>query len=687
MEVGLHDRAAFQRDLFPQRGAQSHDDAAFHLLQCRVGMNEPAAIDCRDDTVDARQAIGAERRLDHFRDPRAVALVDSDAATDAGRQRLAPAGALRGRLEHVAFSRSFGQQIAAVFERVAACCMGQLVDEALGPERMLGVGDRAPRAGMDMGGKVDRPQRLVGNAIGQVERLVARRPRKEPLRPGDRHPFIADSSLDARCQRRAIGAVRELFLAAEDQLHRSRRHRQRNRHQMTEIVGGRRDAASERTAGGKPVHNDIVCRQTRKLDQQRLGAERILLAGPKRENAVGEARRRIDRLHRAMMEIGNPILRLQNALARRRGKRGIGIARAMERRTRCGERRVLRLRQPVVRETAIASVGECRVEGKHCLVRLPPALPDHGDGAVEPEHIFDARHGPGGLDVDAHQAAAMNRRRAHRRVQHIGQGEVDAVGEAAVGLGGNVEPHRGRTDETPFFRLLQPWIARNGKVGGVRRQFAEPRRSVALRIVHHAIAHGELRRRHIPAPRRGLHQHGASCRACEAHPGTAGEPHGRRAAGDLQVDEARGLGEHHVGQAVGESGNRPVLHDPATCQKAVGERFLARRTLRAHLRPVGVHFVRRHHRQRRMDALAHVYMRDLHRDDIVGADLDPPSQKMLARPFHVAARGTLETPGPGPVSDHQTAGRRGGTQKKATPPHAPASICRTTAWIAARMRG
>ena len=76
---------------------------------------------------------------------------------------------------------------------------------------------------------------------------------------------------------------------------------------MFHIVGRWRDTAAKRAAGRQPVELDSIGAQARKLHQLRLGSQRILLAGPDRQPAVGELRRDVDRLHRGMMQPGRPV--------------------------------------------------------------------------------------------------------------------------------------------------------------------------------------------------------------------------------------------------------------------------------------------------------------------------------------------------------------------------------------------
>jgi hypothetical protein len=90
-----------------------------------------------------------------------------------------------------------------------------------------------------------------------------------------------------------------------------------------------------------------------------------------------------------------------------------------------------------------------------------------------------------------------------------------------------------------------------------------------------------------------------------------------------------------------------------------------------------------------MRALAHVDMGDVDRHHIVGADLHPAGEKMLAIPLHLTFRRPLVAACPGAIAQHQPAGsKRSGAEEKRPAshdrfPHAFAA----SAWIALRMRG
>jgi hypothetical protein len=127
-EVLLHDGTALDRDLLGNGGAQAHDDRAFDLLRRCVGMNEIAAVDGRHDATDLGPAACVQARLHHMGTDRPEACDQREAATPAGRQGVAPAGASRRGLQHAARAPAFRQESASIHERIQCGPMRQLVD-------------------------------------------------------------------------------------------------------------------------------------------------------------------------------------------------------------------------------------------------------------------------------------------------------------------------------------------------------------------------------------------------------------------------------------------------------------------------------------------------------------------------------------------------------------------------------
>jgi hypothetical protein len=86
-------------------------------------------------------------RLDHGRNEARKGRLHADAAADARRQRLAPAGFLRRQIQHRAYPRILAQHRAAEFHRVPPGLAGEFVHEALEREHVVVRADTAPEAG------------------------------------------------------------------------------------------------------------------------------------------------------------------------------------------------------------------------------------------------------------------------------------------------------------------------------------------------------------------------------------------------------------------------------------------------------------------------------------------------------------------------------------------------------------
>ena len=136
MEVRLLHAALVERDLIEQAGHRV-DGAAFHLGPDLIGIDRDAAVDRADELVDAELAVGRHRHLGDVGGVAAVGERHGDAAGAPGRQRRPPVRLRRGRLEHRLVPLGLAEERAAILVRILAGGVGQLVDEALGDERVL----------------------------------------------------------------------------------------------------------------------------------------------------------------------------------------------------------------------------------------------------------------------------------------------------------------------------------------------------------------------------------------------------------------------------------------------------------------------------------------------------------------------------------------------------------------------
>ena len=174
----------------------------------------------------------------------------------------------------------------------------------------------------------------------------------------------------------------------------------------------------------------------------------------------------------------------------------------------------------------------------------------------------------------------------------------------------------------------------------------------------------------------------------------AGEAHRGRAAGQLQVHEFGDLQHREIGDAEKRRGNGDVAGEIAAGQPVIGEGARRRRLFHAHQLPVGFHFLGRHHRQRGVDALAHVGMGHIDGDRVVGGKLDPGRQQaFVAGGDGARGRGQTRRTGKGEAQQQAAAGNAAGDEELAAgrlfqfDGHDALPQAAVTERMAARMRG
>ena len=202
----------------------------------------------------------ADRDLGAGRDVAAVAHVLGEAAEDALRRRLAPAGLLGDRVEHGEVLGMVRHQLAPELERILAGRMGQLVHEAFEIDGVLVDVHAAPEARRH----VRVAHRVVDQQVrdGVADRRLAP-PALRPWKVAGSMPFsqrlgphARRGSTGRRCacaapvrlplaskppvsfalRDRMIGAVRHVLFARPDQLDRRARHLLGDQHRLGDVV-------------------------------------------------------------------------------------------------------------------------------------------------------------------------------------------------------------------------------------------------------------------------------------------------------------------------------------------------------------------------------------------------------------------------------------------------------------------
>ena len=267
------------------------------------------------------------------------------------RRGLAPAGALRGRVEHGEMLRMIRHQLAAECERILPGRMRQLIHEAFEIDRVLVAVDAAPEARRHM----RIAHRMVDQQIG--DRVTQpRRPDIGERLSGGCRPWNVNGSLPSfstwgempakidwpeirmcrpvrllsaskragqlALRDRMIAAVRHVFLARPDQLDRRARHLLGDQDRLPDIVV--RGAAAEAAAEHHLVDIAFLERQAGGLNDRREGKLAVLGGGPDLASVRRVERGGVHRLHRRVVLVGIGVDRLD--LFRGAGDRGFGVA-------------------------------------------------------------------------------------------------------------------------------------------------------------------------------------------------------------------------------------------------------------------------------------------------------------------------------------------------------------------------
>src|SRR5262249_43553139 len=142
VEVRLLDGAVLDRDAPLERRGQAEYDRAFDLRLHLVRIHDRAAVDRRDDAIYLDHMI-LDGDFGDFGNNRAERLVHRDTLENT-RMLSAPAGFLRGEIEHRQVARTVSQQPTPELIRIFFTGVRELVDEPFDDERILRVTDAAP---------------------------------------------------------------------------------------------------------------------------------------------------------------------------------------------------------------------------------------------------------------------------------------------------------------------------------------------------------------------------------------------------------------------------------------------------------------------------------------------------------------------------------------------------------------
>ena len=245
------------------------------------------------------------------------------------------------------------------------------------------------------------------------------------------------------------------------------------------------------------------------------------------------------------------------------------------------------------------------VERLEAPLRRPHMVPDDSDEIVKHDDLPHARHSPNTRVVDICNLAAEHRTTCERRNPHVRRPGVDAVNRLAVDLVRRVEPLQRTADQPEGVRRLERRILRRCEAGSGVDEFAVAGLSAALVVKDFAVGRPARRRLDTPLRRRGFDEQRAGGGARDPHRPPEGADRGG-AAGHLEAEQRIGI-----------------------------ESVVRRRGLDADAVERSVQLLRDHHRKRRIDALAHL---DLRNDQSGRAVATDPHEGVRREGQHPPAR-------------------------------------------------
>src|SRR5580765_190059 len=150
VKVRLLDPAILERHFTPQRGADAVHDAALDLRLDDLGVDDLAAVHRAYDPVHAYISRAGHFDFGYLRQVAAPAAVEKGNATPAAPwQWLAPSALLGREVQHGQGARRLAQHGTAERHRILRRRGGELVDEALDDEIIVGDAHAAPEAGIE----------------------------------------------------------------------------------------------------------------------------------------------------------------------------------------------------------------------------------------------------------------------------------------------------------------------------------------------------------------------------------------------------------------------------------------------------------------------------------------------------------------------------------------------------------
>src|SRR5882672_7687074 len=480
VEVRLLDAPVLHRALLEEQCRQAVDEGARDLALDLRRVHGVAGVGGGDDAVHLDLVAVAHRDFAGRGDEAVEAMQVRKAAIDAAGRWLAPADLIGHRVQHAQIPWMFRHKLAPELERILAGRVRELVHEALDEQRVLVDVDAAPETRRHVG----VAHRVVDQQVrhGVAERVLARLEHAleaqgvAPLlrlhdfgtnRSEDRlarEAHVQPSEVAARVQAAGepalhhwvVLAVRHVLLARPEHLHRGSGHLLGDEHRLPDVVVRVGATPSEAAAQHDVVHVDLVGREARGLEDLREGAFAVLRRAPHLAALRRPAHGRVHRLHAGVVLVWEVVRRLD--FLRRAGERGLHVAARL-----VADEGLLRVQSRLedLRDARARHLGVLALvpDDRQLLERglgVPPGVGDHRDaGVADLHHFLHAGHAAHLGGVEALHLAAEHRAVLHRRVQHTGELDVDAVHHGAVDLPRSVEALQRLARDLPGFGILE----------------------------------------------------------------------------------------------------------------------------------------------------------------------------------------------------------------------------------------
>ena len=390
------------------------------------------------------------------------------------------------------------------------------------------------------------------------------------------------------------------------------------------------------------MHDDVVLVHVERLADCAGKSERVLRACPEFALAIVHPGRAIHRLHRRMREIGHPVLGLDDLVCSVQGAQrvaGLHVGLFVP----CPGLRIEVIfklfEDATLFPMAVSAIVEFDIEPVERFLCLPVAVSNYCDGIVETDYLAHAGHVLHRGRVESFNGATEHRSRLDGRVFHARQPGVDAEHRRAVHLGRNVQPRWRRAHNPELIARLQDRFAGQRNPRSRRREFRERCRAATRLMQDHAVAHQQIRGRYLPLVGCCFEQGDSCSSAGDTHRNLARGSYRRAAAGELHCDRLGRAEEESVNRVDEPRRKIRITGQVATCHRVVGIFPVSGGLEDFDLRPVGIEFIGKHHRQRCMRALAHVRMRHDYRNRVVGRYLEPNIKQLISFRRHELPNG------------------------------------------------